>query len=85
MSFKVGEKCVCVDGFERKDLGKALIKNEIYTCMGKNPINGKMQVLELGKAGNGLYYSAHWWRFKKIDYNFVEEVIQQVRPKTVEI
>ncbi len=70
MSFKIGEPVVCI-----KPTGN-LVKNEIYT-IAMVRLNG--ECINVIEAQNHLGYDGyHSWRFRKLDYDFVEEVLEMV-------
>lgn len=80
MGFKVGQKVVCVQNFTGT-CGIPLIKGEIYTCVKIKdyPEGQSISVDKLGPKWDTWAY-----RFRPLDYDFVEEVIKQVTPKEQE-
>lgn len=73
--FRVGQKVVCIDdssGWASKQ--KLLTKNETYTIEYVNKVNGDIKVY-------GIYGEWNNSRFRPLDYDFVEEVIKQVKPQ----
>lgn len=77
MGFKIGQKVVCVEPSIN------LIKDEIYTIKGFTIGGIKLKELEPRTS----YCQGFWsWRFEplELDYDFVEEVIKQVKPQKQE-
>ena len=69
-TFKTGEQVVCI-----KPTGN-LVKNEIYTIASIIFDGRGITVIE---TQNTLFYAGfHSWRFRKLDYQFVEEVLEMI-------
>lgn len=69
--FKIGEKIVCVDP------SISLVKGEIYTVKIIRACTGGIMLKEVKTAPiyNGYF---HWWRFRKLDYDFAEQVLFRI-------
>ncbi len=71
-TFKIGEKVVCV----KESI--SLKKNEIYTIsfLGIAP-SGHEYVL-LNEQQSSCPYGFHVWRFRKLDYQFAENLLAEL-------
>ncbi len=84
--FKVGQKVVCIKEFEGVYEGfpelsmrnKLPVKGCIYTIL---EICADGYLALVGFSYSGIYDPN---KFRPLDYDFVEEVIEQVKPKTHE-
>lgn len=91
MAFKIGQKVVCVYGFEKEPQYNEILPeiNNIYTIRDIEEgdyFRFKEILNKSNDYGDGKYECAfHCSCFKPLDYDFVEEVIKNVTPKEVEI
>ncbi|MCK0130019.1 hypothetical protein MWU59_00750 [Flavobacteriaceae bacterium F08102] len=77
--FKVGDKVVCIDSRRRWYKLGGLKQYEIYTVVGFNPYDGGLILQEVKSLSSG-YHAYAKDRFRKIDYEFAEEVIAKITP-----
>ena len=78
--FEIGEKVVCVNDKRRWFKLGGLKKNEIYTVVGFNPYDDGLILREIKSPKSGFNaYAAN--RFRKLDYAFVDKVLQTVLPQ----
>lgn len=100
-NFKVGQKVVCVDSsVNRKPQitysGRYIIKDEIYTIKGFNPVTEGVYLEEhvMGFYNNmvnpkhqGMEASYRVERFRHLHHEFAEEVISMLleQPETIEL
>ena len=78
--FKIGDKVVCINDKRRWFKLGGLKKNEIYTVIGFNPYDDGLILREIKSPKSGFNaYAAN--RFRKLDYAFVEKVLQTILPK----
>lgn len=72
--FKIGELVVCVDARRRWYKLGNLKENEMYTVVGFNPYDDGLILKETKSIRSG--YNAYARdRFRKVDYNFAERVL----------
>lgn len=96
-TFKTGQRVVCVDAVGANSPSDpesaevlptmrmvCVIKDEIYTIREIELEDGS-EWLTLEEVNHNVCFESHHFRPLQLDYNFVEEVIKQVTPKTVEI
>ncbi|PID69550.1 MAG: hypothetical protein CSA39_00050 [Flavobacteriales bacterium] len=75
--FKKGEIVVCVDAKKRWYKLGGLKKGEMYTIKGFNPYDGGLILEEVKSPSSGYHaYAAN--RFRKVDYNFADDVLSQM-------
>ncbi len=86
MSFKVGQKVVCLRTTKKPVKGYTLKKDEIYTCQGyskhpasKREILIKEQPSITSNEYGDMYCCAPENWFRPLDYDFVEEVISKIK------
>ena len=84
MSFKVGEKVVCIED-------DSLCVND-FTIMPSPNVGDIVEIIEISKTGEWLTFIEYDYnfeydasKFRKLDYDFVEEVIKQVTEKELAI
>ena len=76
--FKIGEMVVCVDARRRWYKLGNLKENEMYTVVGFNPYDDGLILKETKSIRSG--YNAYARdRFRKVDYNFAEKVIDGIQ------
>lgn len=97
MSFKVGEKVVCVDAsYQNKDywLSQGFIfpvEGECYTIRDFTTSGNAIKLSEIDnthmshRSKTGLESGFKIYRFRKLDYDFVEEVIKNIKQQPVEV
>lgn len=75
--FKIGQKVVCVEP------SVTLIKNEIYTItwVGKCTRSGALGVRVKEAQPRPQFLNFHYWRFREIDTDWVDEVLEKVVEK----
>lgn len=82
-NFQIGEVVVCVNARRRWYRLGGLTKGEMYTVTGFNPIDGGLILKEAKSPRSGCNaYRAD--RFRKVDYNFAQQVIQYIQPEKEE-
>lgn len=74
MAFKVGDRVVCVYPVDN------LVKNEVYTISFLEKNFCILVELEFEPEFECYYL----YRFRKLDYDFVEEVLKQIKQQPVE-
>lgn len=78
--FKIGEKVICINDKRKWFKLGGLKKNEMYTVIGFNPYDDGLILREIRSPKSGFNaYAAN--RFRKLDYAFVDKVLQTIRPK----
>lgn len=77
--FNIGDKVVCINAKRNWYCLGGLKKNEVYTIKAFNPVDGGL-VLEEIQSPNSGYGAYNSERFRKLDYNFVEHIIDTLRP-----
>ena len=76
--FKIGEIVVCVDARRRWYKLGNLKENEMYTVVGFNPYDDGLILKETKSIRSG--YNAYARdRFRKVDYNFAEQVLNKLQ------
>ncbi len=83
IDFKIGEKVVCSNSTPRLYKLGGLTKNQIYTIIGFNPFDGGLILREVKSPKSGFHAYAKD-RFRKLDYNFVDEILESINPKEEE-
>ena len=79
-TFKIGEVVVCINARRRWFRLGGLKKNEMYTIIGFNSYDGGLILEEVKSPKSGQHaYRAE--RFRKVDYDFAEKVITQIKPE----
>ena len=83
-SFKIGEVVVCINAKRRWFQLGGLEKNEMYTVVGFNPYDGGLILKEAKSPRSGCNaYRAD--RFRKVDYNFVNSIIETLQVRELEL
>ncbi len=82
--FEIGEKVVCLNAKRRLYNVGGLTENEIYTIIGFNPFDGGLILRELKSPNSGFRAYARD-RFRKLDYSFVDQILESITPKEEEI
>lgn len=78
--FKIGERVVCINDKRRWYKLGGLKKHEIYTVVGFNPYDDGLILREIKSPKSGFNaYAAN--RFRKLDYAFVDKVLQTIVPQ----
>ena len=82
-TFKIGEVVVCVNAKRRWYRLGGLKKNEMYTIVGFNSYDGGLILDEVKspKSGQNAYRAD---RFRKVDYEFANTVVNEMKPKEVQ-
>ncbi len=76
-TFKIGEIVVCVDASRRWYKLGGLKQNEMYTVIGHNSYDDGLILEEVKSPCSGQQaYKAD--RFRKVDYDFAENIIEQM-------
>lgn len=83
-TFEIGEIVVCVNAKRRWYRLGGLQENEMYTVTGFNPYDGGL-ILKEAKSPRSGYNAFAANRFRKVDYNFASNVMEQVQPKEYEV
>ncbi len=79
--FKVGQRLVCIKAKNWR-VGFGPKKDEIVTCDGdNNEFTGNIGFYEYPESR----YDPKYFEPVKLDYDFVEEAIKQVKPEKIEI
>ena len=82
--FKIGELVVCVDARRRWYKLGDLKKNEMYTVMGFNPYDDGLILKETKSLKSG--YNAYARdRFRKVDHDFADRVVADLKKHHKEI
>jgi hypothetical protein len=81
-TFEIGEIVVCVDARRNWYKLGGLKKNEMYTVVGFNPYDNGLILKEVKSPGSG-YNAFAAERFRKVDYNFSENVLEELQPQAV--
>lgn len=82
-NFQIGEVVVCVNAKRRWYRLGGLTKGEMYTVAGFNPVDGGLILKEAKSPRSGCNaYRAD--RFRKVDYSFAEQVLENIKPKVQE-
>jgi len=77
--FEIGDKVVCLNAKRRLFNVGGLTENEIYTIIGFNPFDGGLILREVKSPKSGFQAYARD-RFRKLDYDFVNQIIEFVKP-----
>lgn len=97
MSFKVGDRVVCIDSaYQKKDYWlsegfKFPVEGECYTIRDFTPSGNAIRLIEINnshmshRTNKGLESGFKIYRFRKLDYDFVEEVISNLKEEPVKI
>ncbi|MDY7395888.1 hypothetical protein UMM65_11580 [Aureibaculum sp. 2210JD6-5] len=76
--FKIGEIVVCVDARRRWYKLGNLKEKEMYTVVGFNPYDDGLILKETKSLKSG--YNAYARdRFRKVDYNFAERILNDIK------
>jgi len=82
-TFEIGEIIVCTDAKRRWYRLGGLKKGELYTVEGFNPYDGGV-ILKESKSPSSGYHAYRADRFRKVDYNFADTVLQDIQPQETE-
>jgi len=82
-TFEIGEIVVCVNAKRRWYRLGGLQENEMYTVTGFNPYDGGL-ILKEAKSPKSGYNAFAASRFRKVDYNFANNIIEEIQPKEYE-
>jgi len=80
-TFEIGEIVVCINARRNWYKLGGLKKDEMYTVVGFNPYDNGLILKEVKSPGSG-YHAFAAERFRKIDYNFAENVLEELQPQT---
>ena len=82
-NFEIGEIVVCTNARRRWYRLGGLKKNEMYTIEGFNPYDGGLILKEVKspKSGYNAYKAS---RFRKVDYSFAENLLDNLQPQIEE-
>lgn len=83
-TFEIGEIVVCVNAKRRWYKLGGLQENEMYTITGFNPYDGGL-ILKEAKSPKSGYNAFAVSRFRKVDYNFAENVLTELQPEEYEV
>jgi len=83
-SFEIGEIVVCINAKRRWYRLGGLQENEMYTVVGFNPYDGGLILKEVKSPRSG-YNAFAANRFRRVDYNFAENVLAELQPREYEI
>ncbi len=75
--FEIGDKVVCLNAKRRMFQLGGLKENEIYTIIGFNPFDGGLILREVKSPQSGFNAYARD-RFRKLDYEFVDNLIESI-------
>ena len=78
--FKIGEIVVCINARRRWYRLGGLQLNEMYTVTGFNPYDGGLILKEV-KSPTSAYHAYASNRFRKVDYSFAENVLNELKPQ----
>ncbi len=78
-NFEIGEKVVCTNDSKRWFKLGGLKKGEMYTIAGFNPYDGGL-ILEEVKSPRSGFNAYRAERFRKVDYNFAESILNKIQP-----
>ncbi len=79
-TFEIGEIVVCVNARRNWYKLGGLKRDEMYTVIGFNPYDKGLILKEVKSPGSGCHaYAAE--RFRKVDYNFAENIIEELQPQ----
>lgn len=83
-NFEIGEVVVCTNARRRWYRLGGLKKGEMYTVEGFNPYDGGLILKEAKspKSGFNAYKAS---RFRKVDYTFAENVLNNIKPQVEEV
>lgn len=81
--FKIGEVVVCVNARRRWYRLGGLKKDELYTVVGFNPYDGGL-ILKEAKSPRSGYNAYKAERFRKVDYAFAEDILNNMKPEVQE-
>ena len=82
-NFEIGEVVVCVNARRRWYRLGGLKKGDLYTVVGFNPYDGGLVLKEVKSPRSG-YNAYKAERFRKVDYNFAENILNNIKPKVRE-
>jgi len=83
-TFKIGEIVVCINAKRRWYRLGGLLENEMYTVEGFNPYDGGL-ILKEAKSPRSGYKAFAANRFRKVDYNFAENLMTELQPQELGI
>ena len=83
-SFKIGEVVVCINAKRRWFRLGGLRENEMYTIIGFNPYDGGL-ILKEAKSPRSAYHAFSVNRFRKVDYDFANTIIDQLRTRELKL
>lgn len=83
-TFEIGEIVVCVNAKRRWYKLGGLQKNEMYTIVGFNPYDNGLILKEVKSPRSG-YNAFAANRFRKVDYNFAENVLAELQTQEEKI
>ena len=78
--FKIGETVVCTNAKRRWFRLGGLQENEMYTIIGFNPYDDGLILKEVKSPGSA-YHAFAANRFRKVDYAFAENVLNELKPQ----
>ena len=78
--FKIGETVVCTNAKRRWFRLGGLQENEMYTIIGFNPYDEGLILKEVKSPGSA-YHAFAANRFRKVDYSFAENVLNELKPQ----
>ena len=78
--FKIGETVVCTNAKRRWFRLGGLQENEMYTIIGFNPYDEGLILKEVKSPGSA-YHAFAANRFRKVDYAFAENVLNELKPQ----
>jgi len=81
-TFEIGEVVVCVNARRNWYKLGGLKKDEMYTVVGYNPYDNGLILKEVKSPGSG-YNAFAAERFRKVDYNFAENVLEDLQPQII--
>ncbi len=82
-TFEIGEVVVCTNARRRWYRLGGLKKGEMYTIEGFNPVDGGL-ILKESKSPSSGYNAYRADRFRKVDYNFATNILQDIQPEKKE-
>jgi len=82
-TFEIGEIVVCTDAKRRWYKLGGLIEGEMYTVEGFNPFDGGLMLKESKSPSSG-YNAYRADRFRKVDYNFANNILDNIKPQEQE-
>ncbi len=82
-TFEIGEVVVCTNAKRRWYRLGGLKKGEMYTIEGFNPYDGGL-ILKESKSPSSGFNAYRADRFRKVDYNFANNIIEGIQSKEKE-